>query len=218
MTDWAAAEGISRTAPYIVPPYALHYGDEAEIRDAYWRIEPGDTVIDVGARYGSYTIPALAAGARVCAIDLEGWVLELLAQAAKANGFDALTTMCIGLYDGTPYPAGLAADIARTANVPSYPPGAIQWSTLDEIADGRVDWVKIDVEGAELAVLKGGLRTLREHHPRLVIEDHTRVYPWVRKHRIAKRMHGILESLGYQIESIPYSAETGAPRDFTIAT
>ena len=33
---------------------------------------------------------------------------------------------------------------------------------LKELNMTHVDWMKIDVEGAELAVLKGGERTLKE--------------------------------------------------------
>ena len=35
----------------------------------YWQVETGDVVLDIGAGYGSYTLPALACGARVYAID-----------------------------------------------------------------------------------------------------------------------------------------------------
>jgi len=196
-----------------IPPYALYYDDEAEIRDAYWNPGPGDRVIDVGARYGSYTLPALAAGAHVTAVDYNQQMLSALTSAAYLNAFDQLEAMCLMLFDGTEYPAELSAEIAEPC-----PPEGVQWSTLDEIANGRVDWVKIDVEGAELQVLRGGRKMLQEHRPWLLIEDHTRVYEWCRRTRVAARMHRFLESLGYEIESVPYEADTGSPRDFTIAT
>ncbi|MCS7139609.1 MAG: FkbM family methyltransferase, partial [Candidatus Nezhaarchaeota archaeon] len=34
----------------------------------------------------------------------------------------------------------------------------------------RVDLIKIDVEGAELEVLEGLVRTLKEHHPKVIVE------------------------------------------------
>jgi FkbM family methyltransferase len=197
-----------------IPPYALHYDDEAEIRDKYWNPEQGDRVIDVGARYGSYTLPALAAGAYVTAVDPHAQILGLLRAAAELNGFAGeLTTVCAALLDGKPYPEQLAAEVGER-----WPAGDVQFTTLDEIADGKVDWVKVDVEGAELQVLRGGLRTLEVHHPKLLVEDHTRVYEWVKKNRVAWRVQKLLRHLGYRVRSVPYEADTGSPRDFTIAT
>lgn len=197
-----------------VPSNALYYDDEAEIRDAHWQPKAGDRVIDVGARYGSYTLPALAAGAHVTAVDYNAEMLAILRGAASLNGFDRLETMCLMLFDGTEYPAGLSGQIAEDC-----PPHGAQWASLDDVAEAsKVDWIKIDVEGAELGVLRGGLRTLKAHHPRLLIEDHTRVYEWAATNRIAQRMHEFLRGLGYEILSVPYTAATGSPRDFTIAT
>jgi glycosyltransferase involved in cell wall biosynthesis len=42
---------------------------------------------------------------------------------------------------------------------------------------GKVDFIKIDVEGAEVDVLRGALRTLEEYRPRLMIEVHTETVP-----------------------------------------
>jgi len=42
--------------------------------------------------------------------------------------------------------------------------------TLDNIVDGKVDWLKLDVEGHEQAVLEGATRILSEDRPILQIE------------------------------------------------
>jgi len=41
---------------------------------------------------------------------------------------------------------------------------------VEEAGVGRVDVIKIDVEGAEIAVLEGAAHTLAEHHPVVVME------------------------------------------------
>lgn len=49
-------------------------------------------------------------------------------------------------------------------------------ATLDEVMQSlklpRLDWVKMDIEGAELWVLQGGCQTLRDHRPRILFEAH----------------------------------------------
>ena len=40
---------------------------------------------------------------------------------------------------------------------------------VDELELERVDLIKIDTEGAELNILKGALKTIRKHHPKLTI-------------------------------------------------
>ena len=50
----------------------------------------------------------------------------------------------------------------------------VQADTLDNIVDGKVDFLKIDVEGAEALVLAGAKRIMTEDRPVLVIELRTR--------------------------------------------
>jgi hypothetical protein len=49
-------------------------------------------------------------------------------------------------------------------------------ATLDQVAEevGAPDFIKIDVDLAEMDVLVGGERTLRERRPHLVVETHTK--------------------------------------------
>jgi len=47
-----------------------------------------------------------------------------------------------------------------------------KWNTLDMFIDFPVDVIKIDVEGAELEVVKGMDNTLGKYHPVLIIEMH----------------------------------------------
>ncbi len=48
----------------------------------------------------------------------------------------------------------------------------VKTERLDAVlpAEHRVDFIKIDVEGAELAVLRGAERTIRVHRPRILFE------------------------------------------------
>jgi FkbM family methyltransferase len=58
---------------------------------------------------------------------------------------------------------------------PVYEAMTVQTDMLDNIlpASQRIDFIKLDVEGAELEVMQGAARTLRAHRPVMVFE-HTR--------------------------------------------
>jgi FkbM family methyltransferase len=46
----------------------------------------------------------------------------------------------------------------------------VQTVSIDRLGLGRVDLIKIDVEGMELDVLTGGAKSISEHHPVLLVE------------------------------------------------
>ncbi|WP_162913372.1 FkbM family methyltransferase [Rhodospirillaceae bacterium SYSU D60014] len=70
---------------------------------------------------------------------------------------------------------------------------AVETRTLDSFALGAVGLIKIDVEGHELAVLRGARETLVRHRPNLIIESERRHHP-----DCPDRMFAVLASLGYR--------------------
>lgn len=201
--------------------------DEAEIREAYWNVRPGEVVIDVGSYLGSYTIPALIAGATVIAVEPYEDYTEAMCDLCESNQVDmsALTIVSEALAASE---SGYSAEFWDEMEKPgaaAWPyllaPREADFTTLDELVArlelARLDWVKIDVEGAELAVLHGGLETLRRFMPSLVIEDHTRIYGFVRKMGIGPQCLELLHGLGYDIEIVQYTGSTSPPRDYWIA-
>lgn len=185
------------------------YADEADIRTRHWLVQAGQTVVDVGAHFGSYTVPALQAGARVLAVDPNGHRLGVLADVAAGFGVaEKLETCCCALAGPGGYPDDyIDGVIAVSPWQDMSPPAGAEFTTLDKLAArlDALDWVKIDVEGAELYVLQGGEQTLRKFGPRLLIESHDLVYPWVRDKEIKRQCTELLEGLGYQVEVDLYS-------------
>jgi FkbM family methyltransferase len=148
--------------------------EESGIRARFWHVGVGETVLDVGCFVGSYTLPALHEGATVHAFDAQGTPLLILRESARRLGVDErLTTVRACVSDGRPYPPELIEQIDPTMT-PHGP-----WITVDEYVRTHrlhVDWMKVDVEGGELAVLDGAYDTLRNHRPRLIVEEHSLVY------------------------------------------
>jgi hypothetical protein len=65
-------------------------------------------------------------------------------------------------------------------------------TTIDKMAGliGAPDFIKVDVDGWELDVLAGGVQTLREKRPHLVVETHTR--------RLEDQCGALLVECGYR--------------------
>jgi len=204
-----AAEGAR---PLVhAPELGWYYVDEEQaVRDAHWHPEAGQVVIDVGCAMGNYAMPALLAGAAVVAIDPDANALQRLQETADANGVShRLTILHMALYDdsGGYDPAMRAALDASKWRDLTPQPGAV-FSTLDKVAEDcgleRVDWIKMDVEGAELGVLRGGMQTLKNHRPRLLIEDHSLVYPFVKEMESTRQCLELLRGIGYEAEQWPF--------------
>ena len=82
--------------------------------------------------------------------------------------------------------------------------------TLDELITKeklpRVDFIKIDVEGMELEVLKGATETLKQHRPLIAFET-AMEFEAIRRIPIRKQTEMLLSNYDYQL----YSIEKGWP-------
>lgn len=178
------------------------FGDEQDVRDRHWHPRAGDVVMDVGACYGSYTLPALAAGASVIALVPPGQDLDGLRRNAEANAFDELTIL----------PHGLAGrdcwcEPGTWALVDEDGPGRFPCKTLDAVIAKlgvvRLDWLKLDIEGSELEALLAGRETLVRLQPRVLVENHPFRLATMAD-EVEKYILGL--GLGYVVERHPYHA------------
>jgi FkbM family methyltransferase len=210
---------------------AAAYADERSIRDAYWHPERGDVVLDIGAGVGSYTLPALMEHAIVTAVDPDTVATTKLRLIAGLNGCKMLTICNFGVWESAAYPPEMHRALARAEQCDrvqlsmepewregwSYliPRPGTQFVTFDELAGPltRLDWVKIDAEGAELGILRSGMASIARLHPRLIVELHDEVYPYVAQMDSARQCRELLEGLDYRIQVVPYSPP---PRSYLI--
>lgn len=144
----------------------------------------GGVFLDIGGNTGIYTVKAAQffrghGGGTVVTYEPLPEMLAELDHNLAANGFDnvRLRSFCLGAQPGT---AEFWLNFNRPASssLVSSDPKAGHRSMLvlrlDDVYPleklGRLDYVKIDVEGAEVQVLAGAYETLRQFRPIIQLE------------------------------------------------
>lgn len=148
-------------------------------------VRKGDVVLDCGAHVGVFTQTALEMGAsRVVAIEPDPVNLECLRRnfAAEIAG-GRVTLAPKGVWSSektiTLLP-GVDNTGMNTMLATGPPRGGIEVpvTTIDklvaELALSRVDYIKMDIEGAEREALAGARRTLARFRPRLMLDSYHR--------------------------------------------
>src|SRR5262249_46279022 len=137
-------------------------------------------VLDLGAHVGSFSLVAAALGCNVLAVEACPWNTALLHASAARNGFaklqivEAAVSDRPGTVDFCPHgPFGLVA--YPGLNAASLP---VRAATVDDLLTeagwSRVDLVKLDVEGSEVAAVHGMNKLLtRADAPPLIYESNS---------------------------------------------
>lgn len=201
------ADDISGPPMHGMPPSRWSFADEHAIRAKFWHIRPGDVVLDVGAAFGSYALPAAAKGASRVIAWSPDWNGDLLELSIAKNGWEKVVerrTNALWSKRGW-------LIIPRCEDWPDFhelgcviPAGAVACRTLDEDVRGieRVDWLKLDVEGAEVEVLKGAAETIRRTKPKILVEHHL-----FKSALIEAQVGALLSTMGYAAQEIvPYGS------------
>lgn len=149
--------------------YSQNIFDDPEPLLERWNFRPGEVAVDVGASFGVYTLLALAQGARVVAFEPSEDGHPALVRNVELNSWRHRAEIYkLALDDGEQTPAPWAAEVFGV----HYPAAAVRWKRLDDFGLSRVDKVKVDVEGLELAVLRGAALTLERCRPEVLVEVH----------------------------------------------
>lgn len=144
-------------------------------------IKAGDVVLDCGANIGVFTRKALELGAaKVVAIEPGPENVECL----RRNFRDEITAGRVIVYakgvwnkddflDLNVDPNNSAADSFLIKREGSHAVARVPLTTIDKLAAElnlpKVDFIKMDIEGAEPNALEGAVETLRRNRPRLSI-------------------------------------------------
>jgi FkbM family methyltransferase len=194
------------------PASTFTFDDEEQVRVRYYYpwIKKGDVVFDIGASFGSYTLPALAMGAKVYAFSPEHEFPLINKNVELNDGFkDRYLSFPWGLYSKDGWFKTDTMDFSTDAEVRKQNEGNwtgwwIRVTPLDilplEITLDRIDFMKVDVEGAELEVLKGGINTIKKYRPKILAELHL-----FKDGDMQEKMIQYLEPMGYKLKITPYT-------------
>jgi len=149
-------------------------------------LKPGMTFIDAGANMGLYTLFAarrLTEKGRVIAIEPSIREMAYLRDNVERNALKRVALLPVALSD---HAADVELLVAPVRHAGHNTLGAFGYRTpldhreripavrLDDLAEAqklrRVDVIKMDIEGAELAALRGASETLGKHRPALLLE------------------------------------------------
>jgi len=198
-----------------VLPFNLAEQERKIYGSAHHFVKPGDTVLDCGANVGVFTTEALNAGAKlVVAIEPAPENLECLrrnfAQQIEAG---RVIVYAKGVWDKEDFlTLNVVEHNSAADSFVLNPVGAqtttqkLPLTTIDNLVNelhlDRVDFIKMDIEGAEPKALAGARATLAKYHPRLSISAyHEPDHPDV----ISKVVKSAWD--GYQTECGPCAME-----------
>ena len=199
-------------------------GHEPEVKDAYRRIllgaERPDVFVDVGANYGTHSLLFLAAGVPTLTFEPNETCYAYFREACALNGFAAdLQPYALGeapgqvelffppdeTWLGTTDPR-IVERLRRESRLTSR---KVEVKRLDDYAPalaGKSVLLKIDAEGHELAILRGGSALLARTRPTVIFES----LPGSDREALS----GLLTGAGYRIQVL---SETEAPREIAPA-
>lgn len=167
------------------PAYALG-NNELVVQELFKSIlKPGDTLFDIGANVGFFTIisaPLVGQHGHIYAFEPLPDNIDALRHNIDLNGFTNVTLIPSAVAEQMGTGELLVADYSggsalSTANAP--PPDMIGKIDVDTVSvDVLVDagkirppsMIKVDVEGAEIGVFKGMTETLRQFQPQVLYE------------------------------------------------
>lgn len=174
-------------------------------------ISKGDTVIDVGANIGIFTVKAsrlVGPTGTVVSLEPASKSFTLLEANIERNDLSNVKPFKYAVSDSEGEARLYVDRVSDRSSLFSDRGDSernrrnietvekVETVSLDTLGDSlklnRIDIIKIDVEGAELAVLKGAKRTIAKYWPNIVLEWH----PWGGP---LDEIHSFLSSCDYKV-------------------
>jgi FkbM family methyltransferase len=185
--------------------------DVGEIAYIESKLQPGQTVLDIGAHKAGYLyimLKKVGAAGKVYAFEPQSRLYNYISKLRQLFHWNNVTIEHLALSDKN----GSVTLFVPAAKGKFTSPGATiapkeqkQYGIKEEVRTETLDsycernnitphFLKIDVEGNELRVFKGGIHTLTTHKPAMIFECEAR---HIGKERVME-VFGFLQAMGYK--------------------
>ncbi len=152
---------------------------EPELRYLHRFIWPGKTAVDVGANLGFYSVTLLKSHKRVIAFEINPALTKELRGIADGrieirqtglSSSSGAATLHVPILYGRELTGWASLRPGNCPDTDEHVELPVQIERLDHYELQDVDFIKVDVEGHELEVLRGGVETIRRCKPTLLVE------------------------------------------------
>ena len=170
----------------------------------------GAKVLDVGAHIGTFSLAAAALGCDVLSVEASPANVALLTASRQRNHFEHMQVASVAVSDHAGelefVQGGPFGSVATALN--SAPTITVKAATLDSlVAEAgwtHIDYMKLDIEGSEVAALHGMEQLLlREDAPLILFESNGHTLNFFQE--TPQSLIGLLTTYGYSV----YGAEHG---------
>ena len=185
--------------------------DKTEIAYIVNSLGKGKTAIDIGAHKGGYLyniLKQIGPKGHIYAFEPQTILFNYLTELKRIFGWpnvviehialsDRMGTVSLFIPANNGKPTSPGASIVGSENFREFKTEEVQTETLDSYCSRKnikPDLLKIDVEGNELNVFKGGAETLKKYRPKILFECEER---HIGKEKVLETFR-FLEGLGYE--------------------
>jgi FkbM family methyltransferase len=186
-------------------------GDEADMLARL--IKPGDVVFDVGAHVGYYSMLAshIVGRGRVFSFEPLPLNLKYLNQHVRANRLSNVEVIAaaVGRAEGwLSFDTGPGTGRGRL-NAANESTMRVRVHSIDELLRAgrlpRPNFIKMDIEGAEVDALRGAAGALRDCRPTILLSTHGR--------EVRLECESLLRELGYRLQPFGHSDLIATPAE-----
>jgi FkbM family methyltransferase len=180
--------------------------------------KPGMTVVDVGANVGYYSLLAsklVGPSGRVIALEPNSENCRLLVSSLRLGGITNVELVPVACDRATGWAyysthVGSNGGLVDDQDLLAHPGVVVPTFRLDDIVEGPVGFLKMDVEGAEARVVAGATRLIESSRPIITTELTRDMLRNVSAASIADYL-GYFERLGYTLTVLESSTGREKP-------